>query len=418
METYKGSYTLFMRQVDDFAIATGTEDTAKQIIADINEHIRLPIKFLGKVTRFNGMDIEQTKEYVKVHCSTYLSKLGQAYKSLIDTYPPLPNQPIPFHADPAYLKKLIHLSEPQTPSDVEQLEQRMGIKFRRVMGEIMFPMVKCRPDISPHAIILSQFMNNPSEIHFQAVKDVLRYLVHTHNAGTHYWRDIPHPQLPLAERPTPHPDNNHTVPQQETADPSVLCGYVDSDWATNTRKRTSMTGMIVMFAGGAVGYKSKFQPVIAHSSTEAEFVAACDTAKHILFYRSLLAELGIEQHHATVLFKDNNGALLMANAQQPTRRTRHMEIKHFALLDWVEQDMVILKHINTSNNTADTMTKTLSKNLFYRHYDSYMGFRIPKHCAKETLAPNPMHTFRPSTDVYRYQILSRYLYVQMPLCLP
>jgi hypothetical protein len=52
-----------------------------------------------------------------------------------------------------------------------------------------------------------------------------------------------------------------------------------------------MTGMIVMFAGGAVGYKSKFQPVITHSSTEAEFVAACDTAKHILFYRSLLAEL-------------------------------------------------------------------------------------------------------------------------------
>jgi len=47
MGTYKGSYTLFMRQVDDFAIATGTEDTAKQIIADINEHIRLPIKFLG-----------------------------------------------------------------------------------------------------------------------------------------------------------------------------------------------------------------------------------------------------------------------------------------------------------------------------------------------------------------------------------
>jgi hypothetical protein len=69
-----------------------------------------------------------------------------------------------------------------------------------------------------------------------------------------------------------------------------------------------------------------------------------------------------------------------------------MEIKIFALLDWVEQDMIILKHVNTSNNTADAMTKTLSKNLFYRHYDSHKGFRIPKHCAKETLAPDPMHT--------------------------
>ncbi len=40
---------------------------------------------------------------------------------------------------------------------------------------------------------------------------------------------------------------------------------------------------------------------------------------------------------ATKLFEDNNGALMMANAQQPTKCTRHIEIKHFTLLDWVEK---------------------------------------------------------------------------------
>lgn len=74
-----------------------------------------------------------------------------------------------------------------------------------------------------------------------------------------------------------------------------------------------------MFAGGAIGYKSKYQPVMAHSSTEAEFVAACGTAKMILFYRSLLDQVALEQKDATVLFKDNTGAMMMANAQQPTR---------------------------------------------------------------------------------------------------
>jgi hypothetical protein len=88
-----------------------------------------------------------------------------------------------------------------------------------------------------------------------------------------------------------------------------------------------------MYAGGAVGYKTKYQPVIAHSSTEAEFVAACDTGKMILFFRSLLQEVGVQQHDATIMFEVNNGALMMANAQQPTRRTRHMDIKHFAILD-------------------------------------------------------------------------------------
>jgi hypothetical protein len=84
------------------------------------------------------------------------------------------------------------------------------------------------------------------------------------------------------------------------------------------KAQNSMTGMVLMFAGGAIGYKSKFQPVIAHSSTEAEFVAACDMAKMILFFRSLLEDVGIAQQDATILFEDNNGALMMANAKQPT----------------------------------------------------------------------------------------------------
>ena len=134
-----------------------------------------------------------------------------------------------------------------------------------------------------------------------------------------------------------------------------------------------------MYAGGAIGYKTKFQTIIAHSSTEAEFVAACDTAKMILFFRSLLDQLGQPQDEATILYEDNTGALLMANAQQPTRRTRHIEIKHFALLDWVEQDLLKLQSISTNDNAADAMTKMLSKQLFYRHLDTYMGHRIPEY---------------------------------------
>jgi hypothetical protein len=99
----------------------------------------------------------------------------------------------------------------------------------------------------------------------------------------------------------------------------------------------------------------------------------------IWFFRSLLEELGVEQQHATVMFEDNTGALIMANAQQPTKRMRHIEIKHFALLDWVEQDIITLKSISTHNNAADAMTKPLSKQLFYRHMNTYMGHRKPEY---------------------------------------
>lgn len=160
-----------------------------------------------------------------------------------------------------------------------------------------------------------------------------------------------------------------------------LMAYVDWDWAMNTEKRTSMMGMVLMYGGGVIGYKSKFQSIMAHSSTEAEFIVMCDTAKMILFFRSLLHYIGIEQSDATILFDDNTEALLMANAQQPTCRTRHMDIKHFTLLDWVERDLLVLEAISTHDNAADAMTKTLTWQTFNRHSYTYMEVRIPDYCA-------------------------------------
>ncbi len=56
-----------------------------------------------------------------------------------------------------------------------------------------------------------------------------------------------------------------------------------------------------------------------------------------------------------------------------------MDIKKFALLEWVEQDLLISQTIKTSGNAADTMTKSLGQQLFYWHTDTIMGQRVPQH---------------------------------------
>jgi uncharacterized protein Yka (UPF0111/DUF47 family) len=54
-----------------------------------------------------------------------------------------------------------------------------------------------------------------------------------------------------------------------------------------------------------------------------------------------------------------------------------MDIKKFALLNWVEQDLIILQSVKTAENAADGLTKPLAKQLFTRHSDTMLGKRIP-----------------------------------------
>ena len=67
---------------------------------------------------------------------------------------------------------------------------------------------------------------------------------------------------------------------------------MDFDWASDTFDQKSVTGIIIKYAGGTIYFKSNFQETIAMSSTNAEFTAACDAGKAILYIRSIIEENG------------------------------------------------------------------------------------------------------------------------------
>jgi hypothetical protein len=54
-----------------------------------------------------------------------------------------------------------------------------------------------------------------------------------------------------------------------------------------------------------------------------------------------------------------------------------MDLKKFALLDWVQNDLIIMKRISTNDDCSDCMTKQTSRQLFYRHFDYILGKHIP-----------------------------------------
>ncbi len=376
-----GKKLLFLRQVDDFAISCEDKETALEVIKEIDSKMTVRIKHLGQITRFNGVDVLQAKHYIKLYNKTYINKILQRH-DWIHTESHHPHSfPLPMKSDNNYQRQLENQPLP-TPEEISALEREMGFGYRQAIGELIYALCTCRPDISYPVIKLSQYSTRPTRIHFEAVKDIYRYLNATKEDGLIFWRKTPRNDLPFHPPPDLKTDNNYSesdIHERQQHLHNILFGAVDSDYAGDTSHRRSVSGIVLRLAGGTILYKSKFQDIHALSSTEAEFTAAVEAGKYILYVRSILEEIGLPQDEATVLFEDNQGALLLANAQQPTKRTRHMDIKNFALQDWVKEDLIRLLRIATNDNYADVMTKATARTLFYRHMNYIMGKIIPSY---------------------------------------
>ena len=75
--TFKTHRILVLRQVDDLAIAAPTVAIAQEFIALIGQHVHLEGNSI--LTKFNGVEVEQTQDYIRIHCTTYISTLLSKY---------------------------------------------------------------------------------------------------------------------------------------------------------------------------------------------------------------------------------------------------------------------------------------------------------------------------------------------------
>ena len=241
------------------------------------------------------------------------------------------NLPIPMRSDSQYQRDLYTADRPKTPAEQTHIQQQAGFSFRMATGELIYALIVARMDISFAIIKMSQFSANPALVHYKALRQIFAYLNHTREDGLIYWRPRPRDDLPelppQSPRSNPH---NRLSPHPQT--PLSLLAYSDSDWGSDTSHRRSVSGTIILLSGAAVLFSTKYQKAVALSSTEAEFVSASDAGKYALYLRSILTDLGFHQSDPTTLLIDNTGAVFMVEAQAPTRRTRHVDIRYFALL--------------------------------------------------------------------------------------
>ena len=201
-----GTPILLLRQVDDFALASPDPAIATTIFDAIGKKLQLPgetsppFEQLGLMSSFNGLDVHQTRDYIKLSCTSYLRRLlaghnwetpGE-FESKIGSRP---TEPIPASCIAALY------TTPAGPCEHTQehakLEHDMGFAYRSLLGEILYAYVTARVDIGYAITTLAKFAAAPAKIHYQRLKGLALYLRLTIDWGIIYWRSAPRDDLPV-----------------------------------------------------------------------------------------------------------------------------------------------------------------------------------------------------------------------------
>ena len=95
------------------------------------------------------------------------------------------------------MRKLETAEPPLIKDNAVLLQRKMGFKYRQAIGEFLYAMVTYRPSISFPMVKLSQYSNDPAEIHYKALIQVFQCLAQTKDHGITYWKlELDH-DLPL-----------------------------------------------------------------------------------------------------------------------------------------------------------------------------------------------------------------------------
>lgn len=139
---------------------------------------------------------------------------------------------------------------------------------------------------------------------------------------------------------------------------SRLSVYSDSDYG-DVDSAHSTSGFSVFLGANLVNWSSKRQPVVAKSTTEAEYIAANEAGSDGVWFRSFMSELGYPPSTATTLYLDNQSAIRVGKNPEHHSRMRHIAVKYFWLRDQVAEKVFNMEYISTSLMRSDVLTKLL-----------------------------------------------------------
>lgn len=308
------SILILLVYVDDIILTGSSSDLLKKFISRLNREFA--IKDLGKLSYFLGLEVSYT------HNGLFLNQ-GKYAQDILERFDMGNCKPIatPLAPGESFTCDGPPFSEPT--------------KYRSLLGALQYLTIT-RPDLSFAINHLSQFLQAPTDVHYQAAKRVLRYIKGSISFGISFTSGC---------APT-------------------LVGYSDADWARCSDTRRSTYGYAIFFGGNLISWSAKKLPTVARSSCESEYRAMANSASEIIWVTHLLKDLGVSLPSSPVLFCDNNSAIFLSQNPIAHKRAKHIDIDYHFVRELVTTGKLQTRFVPSSLQIADIFTKSLSRPQF------------------------------------------------------
>eukprot|EP00253_Pinus_taeda_P002267 PITA_02267 len=254
-----GNYIILLLYVDDMLVAGSNMQEINVLKRKLANSFAM--KDLGAAKQILGMRITRDRKNRKLTLSQneYIQNVLKIFN--IHNAKPV-STPFARH---------FKLSKEMCPKTQDDMDYMSKVPYALVVGSLMYAMVCTRPDIAHAVGVVSRYMNNLGKEHWMAMKWILRYLKVTTNQALCF--------------------GGSNISLQ---------GYVDVDMAGDRDNRRRTTGYVFTIGGTAIRWVSKIQSVVALSTTEAEYVAATEASKEMIWLQSFMGELGKDHDKGTL----------------------------------------------------------------------------------------------------------------------
>ncbi|GJU83576.1 retrotransposon protein, putative, ty1-copia subclass [Tanacetum coccineum] len=194
----------------------------------------------------------------------------------------------------------LRLGKSQGASTHAELKCMQNVPYALAVGSIMYAVRCTRLDVAFAQNITSRFQQNPGDLHWTTVKNILKYLRNTKD-------------------------------------------------------------MFLVY-GGAVDWKSAKQSIFATSYAKVEYIATYDAFKKAVWVRKFISGLGVVPTIEDLInmYCDNTRAITIANESGITKGARHFYAKVHYLREVIEFGDTKLEKVHTYDNLADPFTKALA----------------------------------------------------------